>query len=355
MRFMIYGANGYTGELLAEEALRRGHRPLLAGRSAHKLKPLAERLGLPFKAFDLADPRRAAEALTDVDLVCHAAGPFVETSEAMVEACLIAGVHYVDITGEIPVFEHTLAQHARAVARGVTLMSGVGFDVVPTDCLAAYVANKVPDATTLEIAIAAVGQPSAGTTKSSLDGVIRGGRVRREGQLVPHPLGKGARTVRFSDRERPVLPIPWGDLVTAYRSTGIPNITTYMAFPKGLAKLMARTWRLQDLASPLTRRVLGASPVKSRLNRAIEQRVQGPDAAARAKGRSYVWARAENARGQAHEARLETLEGYAFTAVAGIRIVERLLSEKHKGALTPSLAFGADFVLEIEGTTRSDA
>jgi short subunit dehydrogenase-like uncharacterized protein len=352
---MIYGANGYTGELVVAEALKRGHRPLLAGRSAQKLGRLAERFDLPFVAVDLGDHAALVNALGAVDLVFHAAGPFVDTSAAMVRACLEARVHYVDITGEIPVFEHTLAQHAVAVDRGVVLMSGVGFDVVPTDCLAAHVARRLPGASELEIAIAAIGQPSPGTTKSSFDGMVRGGLVRRAGALVQHPLGKGARRVRFSDRERSVMPIPWGDLVTAHRTTGIPNITTYMALPQKMTSIMTSTWRLQDLASPITRVVLGAKPVKRLVMRAIERGVQGPSPEARERGRSFVWARASNPEGQAAEAWLETLEGYDFTAVAGMRIVELILAQKSAGALTPAVAFGPDFVLEIPSTRRFDA
>ncbi len=351
---MIYGANGFTGELVAEEALKRGHRPVLAGRSEHKLRPLAQKLGLPWVAFDLTDPGAVARGLEGMQLVFHAAGPFADTSAAMIRGCLEAGAHYLDITGEIPVFEHTLARHAEAEARGVLLMSGVGFDVVPTDCMAAYVANRVDSPQKLEIAFAAVGQPSAGTSKSSYQGMLRGGLVRRDGALVSYPMGKGARTQRFSDRARKVVPIPWGDLVTAHRTTGVPNITTYMAFPKGVANLMSSTWWLQEAASPLTRAVLGSNAVKERVMRTLEQRVQGPDAQTREHGRSYVWARAENARGEAVEAWLETIEAYAFTAVAGVRIVERVLAHKLKGALTPALAFGPDFVLEIPNTRRLD-
>ncbi|MFT3924921.1 MAG: saccharopine dehydrogenase NADP-binding domain-containing protein [Myxococcales bacterium] len=351
---MIYGANGYTGELLAEEAIKRGHRPVLAGRSEHKLKPLAQRLGLPWAAFDLNDAAAVRRGLEGMRLVLHAAGPFVDTSAAMIRGCLGVGAHYLDITGEIPVFEHTLAQDAEAKARGVLLMSGVGFDVVPTDCLAAHVVGRVEGASKLEIAIAAIGRPSPGTTKSSFEGMLRGGLLRRNGALVAHPMGKGVRKVRFSDRERSVMPIPWGDLVTAYRTTGVPDITTYMAFPANMAKLMSSTWWLQDLASPLTRSVLGAEPVKQRVMQAIEQKVQGPNQQARERGRSYVWARAENPRGQVAEAWLETLEGYDFTAVAGVRIAEKVLDLKLSGAFTPALAFGADFVLEIPSTRRLD-
>ena len=100
---------------------------------------------------------------------------------------------------------------------------------------------------------------------------------------------------------------------------------------------------------PLMRSVLGAAPIKRAIISSIETRVKGPDAHERQTGRSYVWARASDPRGNGAEAWLETLEGYAFTAVAGVRAVERIFAKRLSGALTPALAFGADFVLEDGG------
>src|SRR5581483_1843854 len=188
-RWLIYGAYGYTGTLVAEEAVRRGHRPLLAGRAVEKLAPLAARLGLDDVAVGLEDQAALVRALEGVDLVFHAAGPFVHTSAPMIRACLAAGASYLDVTGEIPVFQNTFAHDAEARERGVSLISGVGFDVVPTDCLACHVAEQVPGAVELELTIAATAlQPSAGTTRTMLEELPAGGLVRRAGRLVPVPL-----------------------------------------------------------------------------------------------------------------------------------------------------------------------
>jgi short subunit dehydrogenase-like uncharacterized protein len=172
---------------------------------------------------------------------------------------------------------------------------------------------------------------------------------------VAEPIGRDTRRIRFSDRERSVLAIPWGDLETAYRTTGIPNITTYMAFPRSVASTAQSTWRLQEAAAPLTRALLGAAPIKRAVVRMLEARVTGPDEKARETGRSQVWARVSDASGRSVEAWLETLDGYSFTAVAGVRSVEKILANELRGALTPALAFGPDFVLEIEGTRRFDS
>src|SRR3954451_12448817 len=132
--WIIYGANGYTGELIAREAVRRGHRPILGGRNASTIDALARELGCESRLFGLDDSGGVAAALQNVALVLHCAAPFVLTSAPMVDACLRAGAHYLDITGEISVFEAIVRRDAEAKARGVTLLPGVGFDVVPTDC-----------------------------------------------------------------------------------------------------------------------------------------------------------------------------------------------------------------------------
>ncbi len=348
--WMLYGATGYSGELIAEEAVRRGHRPVLAGRSEDKLRPLAARLDLPFRAFSLEDGAGIRRALEEVPLVLHAAGPFVHTAAPMRDACLEAGVHYLDITGEIPVFRASFGKDREARERGIVVLSGAGFDVVPTDCLARYVAEKVGGAPKrLDIAFAAIGQASAGTMKSALEGLPQGGWVRRGGHLVPWRIGRGVTSIRFDDKERTAVPIPWGDLETAFHSTGAQDITTYMSVPKAQA-------RVQMVAGPLLPHALKLKPLRAFAQRLIERRVKGPDEAARAKGRSHVWARATDAQGHSAEAWLSTLEGYAFTAASAVLCVERTLeAEGLKGALTPSRAFGADFVLQIPDTRRLDA
>lgn len=346
--WMVYGANGYTGTLVAEEALRRGHKPVLAGRTADKVRPLAEKLGLPWAAFGLDDISAITKAIEGVDLVFHAAGPFVRTSEPMVTACLERGAHYVDITGEIPVFARTLDRDAEARKAKVCLVSGVGFDVIPTDCLAKHVADKLPNARHLEIAFAPVMKTSPGTTKTMIEMMARGNVVRREGALVPAPTAADVRTFRFSDKERLGVSIPWGDLETAYKTTGIPNITTYMAMPSAQVRAM------RVMGSALTS-LFQSERVRKTLFGWVERGVHGPAEDALGKGRSYIYAVARDADDKRVEAWLETTEGYSFTAKGGVLAVERILAESPVGATTPALAFGADFVLSIEGTRRFDS
>lgn len=348
--WLLYGAYGFTGKLIIEEALARGHRPLLGGRNADKLIALADRYNLDWIDVGLDDADALRGTVAGVDAVLHAAGPFIHTAEPMLQACLAGESHYLDITGEIPVFETTFSYDVHAREQGVALISGVGFDIVPTDCLGAHVAAQVPAVTTLEVAFRGISSASAGTTKTMLELMTtmpQGSLVRRNGRLEPFPLGEGKQQVRFSNgKTYAVIPIPWGDLATAERSTGAVNVTASMAMrlPPGLG-----------LVRPLAARLMGYGPLRGLAKSIVDATVRGPDADMRATGRSYIWARASNAQGDVREGWLETMEGYRLTAVASVRAVEHVLTGNLSGALTPSQAFGADFVLELPDTTRYDA
>ncbi|MGW0892838.1 saccharopine dehydrogenase family protein [Saccharopolyspora gloriosae] len=339
---MIYGATGYTGRLIAERALDRGQRPVLAGRDPAKLARVATPLGLPYRVFDVRAEAAAAAALADVDLVAHCAGPFSATSTPMVAACLASGTHYVDITGEIDVFESVFARHGDAVDAGVVLLPGAGFDVVPTDCLAAMVATALPGATNLDLAFQASGGISGGTVKSALEGAALGGRARVDGVLRTVPMGWRHRDVPFPSGHHRVSSLPWGDVSTAYRSTGIPNITTFTRLP-GLH-------RLGPTATALGRAVLGR-PVAQRVGKAvIGSLVGGPGSAQRARSWVEVFAEATDDAGRSVTAALIGPDTYEFTVDAVLRSVGGLLTGGTRpGAHTPSTAFGADFVRRLHG------
>lgn len=334
--FLIYGANGYTGELIAREAVRRGLRPIIAGRSAEKLAPLARELKLEWRAFPLTAPK-----LGGVDAVLHCAGPFVHTSALMVQACLDAGVHYLDITGEIAVFETILAMHDEAVLRNVTLLPGVGFDVVPTDCLAAMLAAKLPSSTELELAFYSPGaEISRGTLKTMIEGIDEGGAIRRDGKIVRVPPAFETREIPFSVGSRMAMTIPWGDVSTAFHTTGIPNIRVYTAAsPKSIARMR----RIRSLFP-----VLGIKPIK-RMLQAYANRRSGPDTERRERGRTYLWGRVANSANEVTMT-MTTPEGYAFTIISALAAVERLLAApKRPGAFTPAAFFGAEFVTSLPG------
>src|SRR5215467_14583047 len=236
--WLIYGASGYTGHLVALEARRQGLYPVLAGRRAGPIETLAEDLGLPARVFDLGDARAAAAALADMAVVSHCAGPFSTTSAQMIDACLRSRTHYVDITGELDVFLAAQRRHADAQAAGIVICPGVGFDVIPTDCMAAVLKEAQPDATHLVLAFDARGPMSPGTARTMVRSLRlgkHGSRVRRNGVLEEVPLPPRWRNIDFAGGSATAIAIPWGDLATAWFSTGIPNIETYAAVPRAVA------------------------------------------------------------------------------------------------------------------------
>jgi short subunit dehydrogenase-like uncharacterized protein len=344
--WLIYGANGYTGELIAREAVRRGEHPILGGRNREAIEKLAGELDCESRVFELggaSDPpaasRQPQAPLENIALVLHCAGPFIQTSRPMVDACLAAGAHYLDITGEISVFESVFARHDEAVARGVTLLPGSGFDVVPTDCLAAMLAERMPDATELALAFYAKGTSlSRGTTKTMLEGIGEGGAIRRDGKIVRVPAAYDVREIAFSCGARTAMTIPWGDVSTAFRTTGIPNIRVYVATHPKTVKRMR-------LFRPLLP-IVGWKPIRRLLQRFAAGR-GGPDAKMRASGRMYLWGEVTNAKGEKRSMTMTTPEGYAFTVYSALNAVERVLASTRPGAFTPASLLGPEFVATV--------
>lgn len=337
MKWMIYGANGYTGELIAREAIARGLNPVLAGRSLDKIKPLAEELKTECRGFALSNPTEVDQALSGIELVLHCAGPFSQTSAAMIEGCLRSGAHYLDITGEIPVFEHTHAQHQRAKDHGIILCSGVGFDVIPTDCIAKALKEALPDANRLALGFEQPTVLSPGTAKTTLELLGKGCVVRRNGQLTTVPLAHASRRINFGNGLKSAMTIPWGDVATAYYSTGIPNIEVYI--PASSSTIVST--RLTNLVLPLLR----FRPIVNALNSLIAKHIKGPNDELRGSMCTYVWGQAENDRGEKVTARVKTASGYALTVTGSLKVTQHLLENKvAAGAYTPSTLMGSHLV-----------
>jgi short subunit dehydrogenase-like uncharacterized protein len=266
----------------------------------------------------------------------------------MAEACLQAGVHYLDVTGEIAVFEMLARRDEAAKAAGVMLLPGAGFDVVPSDCLAAHLKRRLPTATKLALGFQMSGGLSRGTATTMAENVHKGGVVRRNGVLTPVPAAWRTRTIDFGRGPVPAMMIPWGDVSTAYHSTGIPDIEVYTAAPLG-TRVFARLSRYLGWA-------LGSKPVQRWLKQRIQARPPGPTDEQRARGRSLLWGEVRDDRGATAVARLRGPEGYTLTALTALAIVERVLAgQAPAGFQTPSRAYGPDFILEVPGTERIDA
>ena len=315
--WMLYGASGYTGAMIAQHAYERGHRPLLAGRSTAGITALAGQLDLPHRVLTLDDPVALSTALDGVDLVLNAAGPFLHTAAPLAEACLAAGAHYLDIGNELQVFRTLYDLDQRAQRAGVAVIPGAGFGVVATNCLARYLSAAVGGAQHLDVAArAATARPGPGIAASVQANLPYGGWTRRAGHLYAHPLGSGITTITLPDGPCHIMPFPTGDLEAAFRATGAPDITAYSPVP--------------------------ADPAAAHPRAATDDY------------RSFGWARATGPDGAIAEAVLQAGESYAFTVAASIRAVEETLARSPRGALSPAIAFGVDFTLTIPGTTRID-
>jgi len=343
--WMIYGANGYTGQLLAQEASRQGLKPLLAGRNPGAVHALGSRLGLECRIFDLHDRERAAEALADVAVVAHVAGPFSATSAPMIDSCRASGAHYVDITGEIGVFEQAQARHAAAQEARIVVCPGVGFDVIPSDCISAVLKEMLPDASHLALGFETSSGLSPGTAKTSIEGLKSGGKVRRDSIIIDVPLGYRRRRVDFGRGERSAMTIPWGDVATAFYSTAIPNIEVYLPAPPALAIAM----RMLDPLRPL----FALPAVQNWLKRMVEKRIVGPDQATRTRQRTWLWGEARNPAGVVKTARLETANGYDVTVHGALLAVRHLLAYQGPGGyFTPSQLLGARCIEQLPGSGK---
>jgi len=337
---LLYGAGGYTGRLIAEVLRREGLRAVLGGRRPETVDPVAKALGWETLCFPLSNPDLVTRMLEPFGALLLAAGPFSRTSALALEACLRAGTAYLDITGEIEVFEACFARARDAEKAGIPVLPGTGFDVVPSDCLAASLAAALPGATHLELAFRGF-KTSAGTMKTMIESVPKGGAARVDGKIVRVPPAWKTKTIPFPDKPRLAMTIPWGDVSTAFRSTGIPNIEVYMAVSPSAISAAKRSAFLAP--------VLGLGFVQEFLKARVDRNVKGPTEEDRTRERSVLWGRVSKGERQV-TGTLETPEGYALTAETAVAIAKRVLSgEVTPGAWTPAQAFGPRFIETIPG------
>ena len=347
MSLLIYGANGYTGTLVAEHAAERRLPLVVAGRSAAEVAALGARLGVEHRVFAVEDPAAVDAGIRGARVVLNCAGPFVRTAEPVVSACLRARVPYLDVTGEIAVFQALAARDAEARAASIMVLPGAGFDVVPSDCLAAHVHGRLPTATRLRLAFRALGQMSRGTALTTVSAAGQGGLVCRGGVVTAVPAGHQTIAVDFGRGPRKAIAIPWGDVFTAHVTTGIPDVEVFIAVPLGLRVGM----RLTRVMGPL----LASGPVQRLLAARIRAGAPGPTAEERQRGRSFLWAEARDPSGATVISRLETPEGYELTRLTAVALAERALrGEGRPGFQTPARAFGKDFILGFPGVRRED-
>lgn len=344
---LIYGANGYSGRQIVASAVARGLKPVVAGRNAQQVAAVGKEFGLEHRCFDLGDTVAVDKGLKGVKVVLHCAGPFSATSRPMLDACIRAGAHYLDITGEYKIFEANAGRDAELKRAGIMAMSGVALDIVPSDCLAAHMKRRMPDALSLEIHIRTLDRLSPGTASTFVENMGLPNVVRENGKLVERPAGADRRVTDFSGRKVKLVGMPWGDISTAWRTTGIPNIAVFMSLMPGSGPAI----RLGGFLRPL----LQSAPVQKFLVAQVKRWVAGPDQAYQDSETTEFLAVATAADGRRCRTYQQTREGYAFTNLSAVEIARRVLAGEFKpGYQTPGGLFGADFVLDIEGSLRRD-
>ena len=343
---LVYGANGYTGRLVLEELRKKGLRCTIAGRNEKQIKELAEKYQLDHRVFSLDNANEIEKNIAEFKAVLHCAGPFIKTSQPMARACINTGCHYLDITGEIPVYEGLQKLDDEARRNKVMLLPGVGFDIVPTDCMAAMLKKQMPDATHLELAFVGLGSASAGTTKSALAQMPHGSLQRMNSEMKKIAMFSLSREIEINHQTYPVYTIPWGDVFTAYYSTGIPNIVVYTHFSKSVASMAGLTKPFLSL--------LKSDSVLKAAQGLVGMLVDGPDENTRETGKAYIWGEVRNA-SKTLQGRMVTREGYKLTSLSSIAACEKIIEGKVKpGFQTPSQVFSENFVLEIDGTEKPE-
>jgi len=287
----------------------------------------------------------------------NCAGPFEETFSPMAKACLRNGLHYLDITGELSVFEaaHKLDKEAKDAK--IMILPGTGNDVVPTDCLAARLKRRLPTATHLTMGMGTIKEPktkskrpiSHGTLKTMVGNLGQAMWVRREGKIVPGPAYLERKITLPRERAGEYskvygASIPWGDISTAYHSTAIPNVTFFFQVP-----LIGR-WILWLFSFALFKWILGFASLRTFLQNRIPQ--GGPSEAHREETLMGFFGEVVDIKnGKMAVSLLRTEEGYKLTQLASVAVLQRVLKgDAPIGFRTPSTAYGEDFVTRIEGS-----
>lgn len=344
---MVYGATGFTGGLIVDTARARGLRPVLGGRSSTRLEPMGDALGLECRIADLDDPTGLRAALTDIGVVVHAAGPFSATSASMIEACLATRTHYLDVSGEIETIEAAACRDREARAAGVMIMPAVGFDVVPSDGLAAHVYRRLPRARHLRLGVSGLVTASRGSLKTLLENagapiLVRcGGHVRSA--LDPTEVHR----FDFGYGPREAVLVSWGDVASAWYTTGIPDIQVFFE--------ATAEHRMMMLCNRLHGRLLATPPLRDWLAWTTGQLPDGPSREERELLETVIVATAEDGAGSRATSRLTGPEAYRFTALTAVAVATRVLDgDWVRGFQTPGRIYGPDFVLQFPGVIRED-
>lgn len=341
---LVYGANGYTGALIAESAAARGIPVVVAGRRKVDIERIGQRYQLPTRVFSLDDHSELVQQLRHVHTVIHCAGPFSATARPMIEACIEAGTHYTDITGEWEVFLLAAEHDARARSAGVVLCPGVGFDVIPTDCLAWALKEKLPDATEMHIAVDAALVLSPGSTKTLIESFRRNEGIEQRGGILRRTIvTPKVRQAAFVSGNKMIVSMPLGDLAAIARSSEVESVDVYHAMSPSAVKSMQKLDRVKPL--------LRLGPMQAFLKWYVGRSVRGPDAQRRESLPAYLWGEAVNAAGAKVSARISTPNGYTVTVDGALAVAGLLDSYRGGGYCTPAMLGGTALLTGLPGVS----
>jgi len=344
-KIVLFGATGYTGRLTARALLDRGAEPVLAARNATALQQLAADLGgVETAVADVADPASVRALLDRGDVLVTTVGPFLRYGGPALEVALEAGAHYFDSTGEGPFIRRVFDRDADARQAGVALLTAFGFDYVPGNLAAALALRDAPDAARVDIGYFIASPGTSGGTRASMVGMLfERGFALRDGDIVPERTGARTHTFEVEGRALTGASIPGSEHLVLHRAH--PNLReadVYLGMPGGAARVLQAT-------SLVTDTVARVAPVKhmaeSALNALVKGSTGGPDAATRARTRTWSVAETRDATGRIlSSATLAGVDPYDFTAAilawgAHTTLAGGLVGT---GALGPVEAFGLE-------------
>jgi len=326
-KLLIYGAAGYTGRLVCERAKELGLSFEIAGRAGHAIEALAKELEVPHRVFSVDDAAGWKAALQNTCCLMNVAGPFQNTAEYAMKACLENSVHYLDISAELPTYLLAESLDEEAKKAGIMLISGAGM-FVSYDALVLHTASRVKNPQKLSVAFRHYGGFSRGSVKSSRNIVDLGVLIREDGNLKQLTDPK-TKVFDFGDGEVECLPTPLGGIILSYKSTGIPNIEEYFQL-----KLPAA----------------GMANLKD-----IEALPDGPNAEERAAGRTKLAAEVIGEDGAKAYSVVDAPSGYSLTPLSVVALADRVLHGEFKvGFQSPASAFGESIIHDIPATSIID-
>lgn len=325
-KLLLYGAAGYTGKIIAARAKALGLDFEIAGREDDKISALAAELGVAYHVFTVEDNTGWQLALAGKKVLINAAGPFRYTAREAMQACLKAGVHYLDISAELETYQLAESLDGEARRAGIQLMSGAGL-FVSYDALAVYLSKQVKEPVSLTVGFRHFGGFSRGSVLSSKNIADLGLLIRKDGQLVQSD-DQGTKKFDFVGEEVECMPTPLGGIILSYKSTGIPNIREYFSL-----KLPAT--QLPDIAPP--------------------ELPEGPSEQERAAGRNGLSGEVTGRDGTVVKACVDAPSGYDLTPLSVVAVAHRILGDDFKtGYQSPGSAYGESIIHDIPYTYLAD-